>query len=284
MIQWGVSMRRYLASVFVFAVLAGTTFGGEPAYNKVVDVPYLGDADTSEYAQKQCRLDLYYPKDKQNYPTLVWFHGGGLSGGNRKSGEALAKRFASEGVAVVLAGYRLSPKVKNPVWTEDAAAAVAWTIKNIGKHKGDPEKVFVGGHSAGGYLTGILGLDKKWLAKHDIPLGKLAGFIPLAGQMVTHSTIRKENGKDKPYIDEFAPIYHASAAGAPWLVIVGDKDSADRIKESEDFVAALKKAGHKHVELDIVKGRNHGSIGGKFADPDDVVALRMLEFIMKAKK
>src|SRR4051812_20046053 len=100
-------MRHWLAVGFVLALVAIPARGGEPSFVKVADVAYLGDADKSEYAQQQCKLDLYYPKDKGDYPTLVWFHGGGLTGGNRKSGEALAKRFTAEGVAVVLAGYRL---------------------------------------------------------------------------------------------------------------------------------------------------------------------------------
>src|SRR5262245_64963281 len=113
-------MRRFLGCAYLLFVLATGAHAGEQSFVKVADVPYLGGKDTSEYAQQMCKLDVYYPKGKDNYPTLVWFHGGGLTGGSRKSGEALAKRFASEGVAVVLAGYRLSPKVKNPVWTEDA--------------------------------------------------------------------------------------------------------------------------------------------------------------------
>jgi acetyl esterase/lipase len=273
-----------IATGFLCCILICPAVGGGGHYQKVADVLYLDDAQPSAYAEQQCRLDVYYPKGTKDFPTIVWFHGGGLSGGNRKSGEGFAKRFTAEGIAVVLAGYRLAPKAKNPAWTEDAAAAVAWTIKNIGKYKGDPSKVFVAGHSAGGYLTGMVGLDKRWLAKHEIPVSKLAGCIPIAGQMVTHSTIRAEKGMKKAYVDEFAPIHHVGAGGPAWLVIVGDKDSPDRVKESEDFAAAMKKAGHKHIELDIVAGRNHGSIAGKFADQNDEVTARMVEFIRKEAK
>jgi acetyl esterase/lipase len=273
-------MRRMVAIAFGL-LLAAHASGGEQPFVKMTVIPYLGDNERSTYALEKCQLDLYYPKGKSGYATLVWFHGGGLTGGNRQSGEALARRFTASGVAVVLAGYRLSPKVKNPVWTEDAAAAVAWTVHHIGNYKGDPKKVFVGGHSAGGYLTGLVSLDQKYLAKHGVPLGKIAGLIPIAGQMVTHSTVRKENGKTKPYSDEYAPMHHARADSPPWLVIVGDKDSRDRIKESEDFTAAMKKAGSRNVDLEIVPGRNHGSIVGRFAQADDEVAALMLKFIKK---
>jgi acetyl esterase/lipase len=277
----GVTMRRVVAIAFGLLLVTAHASGGEQPFARVADVPYLGDTDKSAYAQEKCRLDVFYPKGMTGYPTLVWFHGGGLTGGNRKSGEALARRFTAAGVAVVLVGYRLSPRVKNPVWTEDAAAAVAWTVHNIGKYKGDPNKVFIAGHSAGGYLTAMVGLDEKYLGKHAVPPVKIAGLIPIAGQMVTHATIRKANGKSKPYIDEFAPIHHVRADSPPWLVIVGDKDSTDRIKESADFVAAMKKAGSKNVALEIVPDRNHGSIVARIAQSDDVVAELMLKFIKK---
>lgn len=272
-------MQRRLAVVFVLAVVAGSASAGEPHYIKTADIAYLGAADKSEYAQQLCQLDVFAPKGKEKYPTIVWFHGGGLTGGIRKSGEALAKHCTAKGVGVVLAGYRLSPKVKCPVYIEDAAAAVAWTIKNITKHKGDPNRVFVSGHSAGGYLTAMIGLDKKWLAKHEIKITEIAGLIPIAAQMVTHSTIRKENGKTKAYVDAFAPMHHARADCAPVLCIVGDMDSPDRIDESQMFNTVMQKAGHKHCNIQIVKGRNHGSIAGMFAKDNDEVAAMMLAFV-----
>jgi acetyl esterase/lipase len=165
-------------------------------------------------------------------------------------GEALAKRFASEGVAVVLVSYRLSPKVKCPTYIEDAAAAVAWTLQNISKYKGDPAKVFISGHSAGGYLVGMIGLDEQYLAKHDLSPAKLAGLIPIAGQMVTHSTVRAEQGisEKRPVIDEFAPAYHVRKDAPPCLCIAGEHDAPARAEENIYFVAAMKAVGHKHTE------------------------------------
>jgi acetyl esterase/lipase len=104
----------------------------------------------------------------------------------------------------VLAGYRLSPKVKNPVYIEDAAAATAWAFNNIARHKGNPKKIYVSGHSAGGYLAAMLGVDGRWLAKHKISSSQIAGAMPIAGQMMTHSTIRAERGlkATTPFIDD----------------------------------------------------------------------------------
>jgi hypothetical protein len=116
----------------------------------------------------------------------------------------------NHGWAVVGVGYRLHPKVRHPAYIEDAAAALAWTFKNIESYGGDPKKIFVTGISAGGYLTSMVGLDKAYLAKHGIDANQIAALIPVTGQMITHQTVRKEQGiepsKFRPTIDPFAPL------------------------------------------------------------------------------
>ena len=89
---------------------------------------------------------------------------------------------------VVAPNYRLFPKVKSPVYIEDAAAAVAWVFENIETHGGDPRQIFVSGHSAGGYLTSMVGLDKRWLATHNVDANRIAGLIPFSGHTITHFT------------------------------------------------------------------------------------------------
>jgi acetyl esterase/lipase len=92
--------------------------------------------------QQRCRLDVYYPTDVKSFATVVWFHGGGLTNGNRFIPEGLK----GKEIAVVAANYRLSPRVKSPAYIEDAAAAVAWTFRNIEKYGGSCNRIFVSGH------------------------------------------------------------------------------------------------------------------------------------------
>ena len=142
---------------------------------------------------ERCRLDVYYPDNRTGFATLVWFHGGGLKGGNR----SIPRQLRSKGIAVVGVNYRLYPKVKCPGYLQDAAAAVAWTFRNIEKYGGDPNKIFVTGHSAGGYLTSMIGIDKRWLAECGIDADQIAGLIPLSGHTITHMTVREERGSRK---------------------------------------------------------------------------------------
>ena len=112
--------------------------------------------------------------------VVVWFHGGGLTGGSREIPSGLL----TDGMVVVGVEYRLSPHVKTMEIVDDAAAAVAWVFDNIGKYGGDTSSIYIAGHSAGGYLVDMVGLDKKLLARYGKDADKLAGIIPFSGQVI----------------------------------------------------------------------------------------------------
>ncbi len=128
-------------------------------YENISNIPYYGKSVSDSYMKSRCVLDLYYPTKKQMFSTVVWFHGGGLTGGQKSIPEGLLK----QGLAVIAVNYRLSPKVKVRQCLDDAAAAVAWSFKNIEKFGGSKHKIFLSGHSAGGYLASMIGMDKSWL-------------------------------------------------------------------------------------------------------------------------
>ena len=106
--------------------------------------------------KERCKLDIYYPEDTTGCPVVVWFHGGGLTQGNK----SFPWKLKEKGMVLVAVNYRLLPKVEINECLDDAAAAVAWVFREIGKYGGDKRKIFVSGHSAGGYLTAMIGLDK----------------------------------------------------------------------------------------------------------------------------
>ena len=94
--------------------------------------------------------------------------------------------------------YRLSPHVKVADCVDDAAASAAWVVKHIAEYGGDPRRIFVAGHSAGGYLTSMIGLDKRWLEPYGIdPDTTFAALIPYSGQVVTHFARRREMGDSR---------------------------------------------------------------------------------------
>jgi acetyl esterase/lipase len=259
-------MKTIGSRIALLFALASNSIGSaaELTYKVDIGIPYRSEGTLSEDdgGKTRCRLDLYRPENAKGFPTVVYYHGGGLTGGNRGIPAALKDR----GWAVVGASYRLHPHVQHPVYVEDAAAALAWTVKNIESYGGDPQKIFVTGISAGGYLTAMIGLDKSYLAAYDVDADRIAALIPVTGQMITHFTIRKEQGvpnETRPTIDRFAPLYHVRPDAPPTLCITGgwETDRAMRAEENLYFVSMMKLVGHKNVRQIVIEGADHGRCG-----------------------
>ncbi|MGS2761575.1 alpha/beta hydrolase [Sinomicrobium sp. M5D2P9] len=243
-------------------VLGGFSAISQTTYNIEPDVLYYPDSSGSEdaYVREMCKLDVYYPENEKNFPTVIWFHGGGLTGGSKEIPEDLK----NNGFAVIGAGYRLSPKVKSVQCIEDAAAAIAWVFKHIEAYGGDPDLIFVSGHSAGGYLAMITALDKQYLNIHGIDADSIAEIIPFSGQAITHFNIRKENGiKDvQPVVDRFAPLWHVRPDAPPMLLITGDREMEmlGRYEENAYLLRMMKLAGHENTELYELEGYGHNMV------------------------
>ncbi len=268
--------------VFRDEAAAQPTIGEAVSVRLVADVPYKLDGAT-RYERERCKLDLYLPEGSQGFATIIWFHGGGLQNGDKAGDIAvgLAKRLSSEGIAVASVNYRLSPQVKFPAYIEDAAAAVAFLHKQISSYGGSDKLIFVSGHSAGGYLTSMIGMDTRYLKAHGLDTDAIAGCVPVSGQMVTHSTVRGERGtpRTQPIIDQAAPAFHARADAAPFLCIAGAEDLPARAEENRYFVAVMKAAGHESIAYLEVEGRDHGTIASRMNEQDDVVATAVKRFI-----
>ncbi|MDP4188299.1 MAG: alpha/beta hydrolase [Bacteroidota bacterium] len=234
-------------------------FAQKVEYSTALNVPYYNDQEhqSDSYVANQCVLDLYYPKNVKGFATVVWFHGGGLTSGEKEIPEALK----GKGFAVVGVNYRLSPKVHSPKFIEDAAASVAWVFNHIQSFGGDPSLIFVSGHSAGGYLTLMVGLDKRWLDVYHIDANRIAGLIPLSGQTITHIAIRHERGipDTQPVVDDLAPLNHVRADAPPLLLITGDREleMLGRYEENAYLMRMMKVAGHKNTRLYELDGYGH---------------------------
>ena len=253
-------MLRIISLWASLAGLAPQILGASLPHRTEENIPYRENSEADPLTVERCALDLHFPQRGKNLPVIVWFHGGGLTEGKRFIPEELK----NEGVVIVAPGYRLSPTVKSPTYVEDAAAAVAWVYKNIRRYGGSPEKIFLSGASAGGYLAAMVGLDKHYLKAHGIDANRLKGLVPLTGQMITHFTIRKERGGSnlQPVIDEMAPLYHIRKDAPPTLVITGDRELElwGRYEENAYFVRMMKVLGHPDIQLFELQGHDHGEL------------------------
>ena len=255
---------RDLKLTLLSLTAAGSLFAAEkqniPYYDP--SFPQTGD---KEYLQEQCRLDLSIPEGKENFPTLVWFHGGGMTGGKKYFPDGIDRNL----IAVATVDYRLSgERAQCPDYLYDAAAAVAWVLKHIQKYGGDPEMVYVSGHSAGGYLCAMTALAPKYLNAFGATPKQLAAAFPVSGQMTTHFQILNERRQKDPstpsiLLDEYAPISNASGEAPPIILLVGDSkfEWSVRVEENLLLAARLRRNfGKKNARCHCFETFDHGSV------------------------
>jgi dipeptidyl aminopeptidase/acylaminoacyl peptidase len=227
------------------------------------------------------KLDIHLPDGDGPFPIIVYFHGGGLEEGdksNRRTCESLVKL----GVGIATVNYRMYPDAKYPEFIEDAAEAVAWVYENIGKYC-KYNGIYVGGSSAGGYLSMMLCFDKQWLSKYGISPTDITGFIHNAGQPTAHFNVLKYKGIDpkRVIVDETAPLYHIGVDEKypPMMFLVADHDMENRYEQTLLTVSTLKHFGHTEpiIKFKVVPGK-HTSYG---VDENGITVLAKLiaEFI-----
>ena len=227
-------------------------------YKRVNDISFTVKDDT--YAQERLKLDVYYPDDRQGCPVVVWFHGGGLEGGQKE----IPRRLMEKGYVVVGANYRLLPRVSVDHTIDDAAEAVAWVFRNIARYGGDTRKIVLTGHSAGGYLDMMLCLNKSWLKKYGVDADSVWLCAPFSGQAITHYNVRKMQGIQplQPTIDQWAPLYWVRPDCPPLVLICGDRELElyGRYDENQYLARMMKLVGHKQTYLYELDGHGHGGM------------------------
>ena len=254
-------MNKFFITIVAFFLIINL-HSQDIKYQIKENIHYYSDSvnKSDNYINERCVLDIYYPKNVKNYSTIVWFHGGGLTSYHKEIPEKLKEK----GVAIIGVNYRLHPKVEAPKYIEDAAAAVSWAFNNIEKYGGNKSLIFVSGHSAGGYLTSMIGLDKSYLNAHNIDANNIAGLIPFSGHTITHFTIRKEMGTPgtRPIVDNLAPLYHVRPDAPPLLLITGDRELEllGRYEENAYLMRMMKVIGHKKTTILELDGYNHGGM------------------------
>lgn len=212
------------------------------------------------YAQERCLLDVYIPAGKKDFVTIVWCHGGGLTGGAKE----IPAYLKGKGVAIVGVGYRFAPKVTVDEIIQDAALSVKWVFDHIEEYGGNTSKIVLSGHSAGGYLAMMLGLNKTYLQEHGIDADKLYGLVPFSGQAISHFTHREAQGigVNQPTIDAAAPLYWVRKASFPITLITGDREleMVGRYEENAYLARMLKIVGNERLKLMEIDGYGHDMV------------------------
>jgi len=275
-----------MKKLWAVIVLSACSFWLEAEVKLVQNVSYVDEHDTDEYRQQRCKLDLYLPNSAKASAVLIWFHGGGLRAGDKtheKEIVPIALKFAEHGIAFIAVNYRLSPKAQYPAYVDDASASIQWVIEHISDYNFLKNKVFVGGHSAGGYLTLMSTFKNASTDKCGLKVDAIAGIIPVSGQTVTHTTVRKELGLPETAVvcDERAPLYHLPKLNRKSLIIAADSDYFMRLEENQLLYAAVKVKSSPLSEFLCVQNRTHVSVMTEMATVGDPAFEAVLAFIEK---
>ena len=238
------------------------------------NVEYAG-GEAAAAAKHQ--LDIYAPRGAKLAPVFIFIHGGTWRSGDRAQYPALGNRFAKSGAVVVVPSYRLAPAYQHPAQVEDVAAAVAWTVKNIESHGGDPRRIYLGGHSAGGHLVALLALDPRYLAAHELKPSVLRGVIAMSG---VYQVVNQEHvfGDNPESWKQASPQTFVRADAPPFVVTWCQWDYATLPAQARQFHAALRKAGARS-ELVYVPGQNHISEIINAVTESDLTAQSVLRLI-----
>jgi acetyl esterase/lipase len=179
---------------------------------------------------------------------------------------------------VVVPSYRLAPANPHPAQIEDVAAAFAWTVKNIERYGGDPKRIFLGGHSAGGHLVALLALDGRYLAEHALqPVKTIRGVVAMSG-VYEITNLEFAFGQDPEGWKKASPMTYAAKSAPPFVVTYCQWDYATLPAQARRFDAALRRAGARS-ELVYVPGQNHISEIINSVQDGDLTAQSVLRLI-----
>jgi acetyl esterase/lipase len=240
---------------------------------------------TAEYAARKDRLDVYAPAGAKGAPVVVSIHGGALREGDKSKEAFVGDLLAKAGFVAVVINYRLSPGVMHPAHVEDAAHAVAWARTNAARYGGDPQKLFVIGHSAGAYLAALLTTDPQYLARYQMSAKDLKGVVPVSAFFyVERAGVAPDRPKDVWGTDaavwkSASPAAYLRKDAPPMLLLYADGDADWRRQQQADFQADMKKTGASAIETRMITGRDHSSIWGRMKHANDETAAAIIAFI-----
>ena len=241
----------------------------DPTVAVTRNIAYVDNAGAKQ------KLDLYLPKDKTNFPVLVFIHGGGWTSGDRALYQPLGNMLAKNGIGVAIPSYRLMPGAKFAEQVDDAAAAVAWVARNIASQGGDVNRFFISGHSAGGHLASLLGIDPSHLQKYGVEPSTLKGVMSLSGVYdVAALPVFGEMDVRKAA----SPMKYVRKGLPPFLITYCQWDYPFLPYQAREFSNAMR-SSFNTAKLVYVPGLSHISEVLHMMDPEDITIKAILRFV-----
>lgn len=225
------------------------------------------------------KLDIY-PADQPGGPVLIYIHGGYWRSGSKEDNCNFVPVFTNRGALVVLLEYDLCPMVTVSDIVRQTRSAVGWVYSNILRYSGNPSKIYISGHSAGGHLT-AMALAHDW-EKEGLPRNFIKGAVVTSGvydlDVVMRISVQQEVKLTPELAQENSPFHHPPLPICPVIVAVGGAEPKGWQQMSEDFFALCRERGVT-CEYLVVPGANHYTMSEHLADAESPLTRAMLRQI-----
>lgn len=255
------------------------------------DIPYIA-ATTPGFSAERHILDVFSPEtvSSTGAPVVVFIHGGSWNSGSKNLYGFIGRRLAGKGVVAVIINYRLSPQVTVPAQADDCAQAVRWTQQHIPEYGGDPSRIYVMGHSAGGGLAALLTSRDDFFTRLGLARNPIKGAIlddPAGLDMFDYlKKMQYPNdeqylvafGKDSTVWREMSALYHVQAGSVPMLVYVGEKTYPSILHSTGKFHQRLEDLGVRY-QFTTLPGKSHIGMVLQLYWKDNIIYKDLLEFV-----
>jgi len=283
-------------ALFVFAMLAFLIQVQGQDVKK--DIPYVADGNERHL------LDVYSPKDAKKAPVVFWIHGGGWQQGNKSDVQQKPQAFMDKGFVFVSTNYRLLPSVEMETIFRDIAKSMRWVHEHIAEYGGDPDRLIVGGHSAGAQLAALISIDERYLKAEGLSLDIIKACVPVDGDtydvpaiievaetrarvhhlpLPTNGHRVKFGNSEAKHRDYSAVTHVASGKGIPPFFILHVSGHPDTTAQAQRLANALKGAG---IKATVFGGREttHNKINADIGLADDAATKELFKFLDEALK
>ncbi len=279
---------RVTLSLCLFLFLCSPLFAGEPKVRR--DVAY------AEPKNARQTLDVYAPAEGKGRPIVFWIHGGGWQAGDKSEVDLKPEAFVNKGFVFVSINYRLlKDSVTIREMAADVAKAIRWLHDHAKDYGGDPNMIFIMGHSAGAQLAALVCTDDRYLKSEKLSLAVIKGCIPVDGdtydvplQIATveerRATLYKKKFGDETMQKELSPVNNVTKGkNTPPFLILHVADHPEVKGQSERLAKVLLNAGVS-AKVVAAEGKTHGTINSDLGKPDDKPSIAVFEFLKEVQQ
>ncbi len=263
---------------------------GMPDWESCIE-RYTADSETVRQTL-DCELDIAYgptldeqldilPSARPDSPVLVFIHGGYWRALSSKEFSFVARTLVKQDITVVVSNYSLCPKVSIAEITRQNRAVIAWLRRHVQQYHGDPDKIFISGHSAGAHLAAML-CSSDWRGEYGLNPDVIKGGIAISGvydlQPLRYSYLQPVLLLSHELIREQSPCFVIPDSGPGMLMSVGEKEASEFHRQARDYQQARQAKGLKSL-FQVEKGEYHFSILYQLLDPNSALFGKVMEMM-----